>query len=221
MRVPLLWPVVIAACVISGCAGRRSQDAPDMAAATGLVSGGSGRRHSDDRAGWAKCSASDYAYLPSGRGWDRSRWRSLIIRARRPPIAAVTCARPAATPACTLTSCSTVDIVAMPMRRGYADSGNGWAANPGSCASPVYVQSAVEGGRDIDAVIGWITGSRDARPNRAIVVGEDEGGWAALGYASAYTNTPNPRVTRKSSMSVARWAPAPHRRRGIFAAPTC
>jgi dienelactone hydrolase len=82
-------------------------------------------------------------------------------------------------------------IVAMPLRRGFGDSGDGWAANPGSCASPDYVQAAVEGGRDIDAVVRWVTGSHDARPDGIVVAGEDEGGWAALGYASV----PNPRLS--------------------------
>jgi dienelactone hydrolase len=80
-------------------------------------------------------------------------------------------------------------VVALPLRRGYGRSDAGWAADPGSCASPDYVKSGFEAARDIAAVADYLEKSPDVRPHGLVVAGEDEGGWAALAFASVPANT--------------------------------
>ncbi|MBV9811370.1 MAG: hypothetical protein JO326_01370 [Acetobacteraceae bacterium] len=80
-------------------------------------------------------------------------------------------------------------VVALPLRRGYGDSDAEWAADPGSCASPDYVKSGIEGARDIAAVADFLEKSPDVRASGLVVAGEDEGGWAALAFASVPVNT--------------------------------
>ena len=75
-------------------------------------------------------------------------------------------------------------IVLIPLRRGYGDTGTGWAADPGSCESPDYVRSGIEAARDIAATVVYLERSNEVKRSGLVVMGEDEGGWAALAYGS-------------------------------------
>jgi pimeloyl-ACP methyl ester carboxylesterase len=81
-------------------------------------------------------------------------------------------------------------VVVFPLRRGYGDRDTAWAQNPGSCASPDFVNSAIEGGRDIDAAVTASDNLPYAKSDGMVILGEDEGAWAMLGYALR----PNPNI---------------------------
>jgi len=75
-------------------------------------------------------------------------------------------------------------VVMLALRRGYGDSEGEQAENPGSCASPDYVKSGLEGGRDLAAILAFTVKQPYAKPQGAVIAGEGAGGWAVLGYAS-------------------------------------
>jgi dienelactone hydrolase len=75
-------------------------------------------------------------------------------------------------------------VVFLPLRRGYGDSPGAWAENPGSCASPDYIRAGREGARDLAAALDYALKQPFVRPDGAVLIGEDSGGWAVLGYAS-------------------------------------
>ena len=87
-------------------------------------------------------------------------------------------------------------IVVMPLRRGYGATAGAWAANPGPCAAPDYIDAGLEAGRDIDAAIQYASALPYARSDGIVVAGEGEGGWAVLGYAAR----PNPDVAAMVNM---------------------
>jgi pimeloyl-ACP methyl ester carboxylesterase len=74
--------------------------------------------------------------------------------------------------------------VVLPLRRGYGESEGDWPENPGACASPDYVRAGQEGARDLDAVLRFAVAQPYAKADGAVIVGEDAGGWAVLGYAA-------------------------------------
>jgi dienelactone hydrolase len=75
-------------------------------------------------------------------------------------------------------------VVVLALRRGYGDSRGGWAEDPGACASPDYAHSGLEGARDLDAILAFAVHQPWAKPEDAVIVGEDAGGWAVIAYAS-------------------------------------
>ncbi len=81
-------------------------------------------------------------------------------------------------------------IVVYALRRGYGDTGGGWAETYGSCRHPDYVDAGLETARDIAAIVDYATALPFARPDGAIVVGQSAGGWGTIAYASL----PHPRV---------------------------
>ncbi len=74
--------------------------------------------------------------------------------------------------------------VVLALRRGYGESRGGWAEDPGACASPDYAQAGREGARDLDAILTFAVHQPWAKPDDAVIVGEDSGGWAVIAFAS-------------------------------------
>jgi dienelactone hydrolase len=75
-------------------------------------------------------------------------------------------------------------VVAVPMRRGYGDTGGEWAENYGKCGSPDYRRAGLESAKDIAAAVAYMTGQAFVEPERAIVVGQSAGGWGSVALAS-------------------------------------
>jgi len=75
-------------------------------------------------------------------------------------------------------------VVALPMRRGYGETGGAWAEEYGRCANPDYKRGGLESAKDIQAAVDYLTGLPFVEPERAIVVGQSAGGWASVALAS-------------------------------------
>jgi dienelactone hydrolase len=74
--------------------------------------------------------------------------------------------------------------VAYVLRRGYGETGGGWAEDPLGCSHPDYVRGGIETAIDIDAAVDFLTAQPEVKPLGAIVVGQSAGGWGAIAYAS-------------------------------------
>ena len=75
-------------------------------------------------------------------------------------------------------------VVALPMRRGYGETGGAWAENYGKCDSPDYYGAGLQGAADIRATIDFMRGQPFVAPDRTIVVGQSAGGWATVALSS-------------------------------------
>jgi dienelactone hydrolase len=79
-------------------------------------------------------------------------------------------------------------VVAMPVRRGYGETGGTWAEDYGGCNGADYVAGGLASAADIDAVVRYMRALPYVAPDRLVVVGQSAGGWASLAYASRYPN---------------------------------
>jgi dienelactone hydrolase len=70
-------------------------------------------------------------------------------------------------------------MVAVPMRRGYGDTGN-WPENPGPCNNPDFVAAGNAAADDILGVVGRLRLLRIARPDRILLVGQSAGGFGVV-----------------------------------------
>ncbi|MEI6160867.1 MAG: prolyl oligopeptidase family serine peptidase [Roseococcus sp.] len=113
--------------------------------------------------------------------------RLVVINHGSPPDPAV---RPAMRPA----SCQSEAVrwftarghlVAIPMRRGYGQTGGAWAEGYGNCNAPDYARAGRETARDILATVRAMQARPGTPAGPAIVVGQSAGGWGALALASA------------------------------------
>ncbi len=75
-------------------------------------------------------------------------------------------------------------LVAIPMRRGYGQTGGAWAESFGGCALADYAQAGRETARDILAVVQAMRTQPGAASAPAVVVGQSAGGWGALALAA-------------------------------------
>jgi len=75
-------------------------------------------------------------------------------------------------------------VVALPLRRGYGDSGGTWAEAYGKCDAPDYLGAGLQGAADIQATIDFMRGQPFVAPDRTIVVGQSAGGWASMALSS-------------------------------------
>jgi dienelactone hydrolase len=76
-------------------------------------------------------------------------------------------------------------IAAIPMRRGYGQTGGSWAETYGACARADYANAGRETARDILAVVRAMRARPDVAPTPALVVGQSAGGWGGLALAAA------------------------------------
>jgi pimeloyl-ACP methyl ester carboxylesterase len=74
--------------------------------------------------------------------------------------------------------------VVMALRRGYGGSAGDWSENPGACASPDYARPGLQGAHDLQMILAYSLHQPWAKPDGAVIVGEDSGGWAVLAFAS-------------------------------------
>jgi dienelactone hydrolase len=76
------------------------------------------------------------------------------------------------------------NVVALPMRRGYGETGGNWAENYGSCNNANFVNAGLESAKDVTAALTYLMKEPFVDPDRAIVVGQSAGGWASVALAS-------------------------------------
>ena len=74
--------------------------------------------------------------------------------------------------------------VVVPMRRGYGNSGGGWAENPGPCANSNYFNAGIASSQDLAVVIAYMRRQSFVDPKRIVLIGHSAGGWASLAAAS-------------------------------------
>ncbi len=75
-------------------------------------------------------------------------------------------------------------VVALPLRRGYGESGGSWAEGYGSCELADYFNAGLQGAADIQATLDFMRAQPYVAPDRTIVVGQSAGGWATVALSS-------------------------------------
>ena len=75
-------------------------------------------------------------------------------------------------------------VVALPLRRGYGESGGHWAESYGKCDSPDYYNAGLQGAADIKATIDYMRSQPYVAPDNTLVVGQSAGGWATIAFSS-------------------------------------
>jgi dienelactone hydrolase len=76
-------------------------------------------------------------------------------------------------------------VVALPLRRGYGESGGDWAEGYGSCELAEYFNAGLQGAADIQATLDFMRAQPYVAPDRTIVVGQSAGGWATVALSSS------------------------------------
>ena len=75
-------------------------------------------------------------------------------------------------------------VVALPLRRGYGETGGARAEAYGSCANPDYFTAGLQGAADIAATLDFMRRRPFVSADRSIVVGQSAGGWATVALSS-------------------------------------
>jgi dienelactone hydrolase len=75
-------------------------------------------------------------------------------------------------------------VVALPLRRGYGETGGDWAEGYGLCDAPDYYRAGLQGAADIQATIDFMRTQPYVAADRTIVVGQSAGGWATVALSS-------------------------------------
>src|SRR5882757_10733025 len=68
-------------------------------------------------------------------------------------------------------------VVAVPLRRGYGETGGAWAEDYGPCNNPDYAGAGLQTAADIKAAIDFMRTQPFVAPDHTIVVGQSAGGW--------------------------------------------
>src|SRR5262245_30381467 len=79
-------------------------------------------------------------------------------------------------------------LVALPLRRGYGETGGPWLENFGSCSTPDYYRAGLTTAEDIRTAADFLRDRSDVRRDRVLLVGVSAGGWGSL--AAAGQNPP-------------------------------
>ena len=75
-------------------------------------------------------------------------------------------------------------VVAVPLRRGYGETGGQYAEASGPCDASDYFGSGTQAARDVDAAVQFMRGQPLVQPDRTLIVGQSAGGWATVGYSA-------------------------------------
>lgn len=75
-------------------------------------------------------------------------------------------------------------VVAVPLRRGYGETGGRWAEDYGRCEVPDYFGAGLQTAADIRAAIDFMRTQPFVAPDRTIVVGQSAGGWGTIALSS-------------------------------------
>ena len=74
--------------------------------------------------------------------------------------------------------------VLVPTRRGYGESGGGWAETYGTCRDPDYHAAGLETARDLRAAVDAVRGTAWADTSRVVLAGQSAGGFGSVAAAS-------------------------------------
>jgi dienelactone hydrolase len=75
-------------------------------------------------------------------------------------------------------------MVALPLRRGYGQTGGAWRESYGSCSDPDYYRAGLATAEDIEAAAGFFRARAEVARERVLLVGYSAGGWGSLALAS-------------------------------------
>ncbi len=75
-------------------------------------------------------------------------------------------------------------VVALPLRRGYGETGGAWAEAYGRCETPDYYSAGLQSAADVQATIDFMRTQPYVAPDRTLVVGQSAGGWATVALSS-------------------------------------
>ena len=75
-------------------------------------------------------------------------------------------------------------MVALPLRRGYGETGGPWLEQYGACNNPDYYRAGLTTAEDIDATIGFFRARSETARDRIILIGWSAGGWGSIAAAS-------------------------------------
>src|SRR5262245_46382752 len=75
-------------------------------------------------------------------------------------------------------------MVALPLRRGYGETGGAWAENYGSCSNPDYYRAGLTSAEDIEAALAFFRVRLEVDRDRVLLVGWSAGGWGSIALAS-------------------------------------
>lgn len=75
-------------------------------------------------------------------------------------------------------------LVALPLRRGYGETGGPWVENFGSCSSPDYYRAGLTTAEDIRTAADFLRDRSDVRRDHVLLIGVSAGGWGSLAAAS-------------------------------------
>jgi len=74
--------------------------------------------------------------------------------------------------------------VALPLRRGYGQTGGPWIEGYGSCRNPDYSRAGLATADDIQSVMDFFRDRSDLERDRILLVGWSAGGWGSIATAS-------------------------------------
>jgi dienelactone hydrolase len=75
-------------------------------------------------------------------------------------------------------------MVALPLRRGYGETGGAWAENYGSCTNPDYHRAGLTSAEDIAAALDFLRARPEVERDRVLLIGWSAGGWGSIATAS-------------------------------------
>ena len=75
-------------------------------------------------------------------------------------------------------------MVALPLRRGYGETGGAWAESYGSCSNPDYYRAGLTSAEDIADAIAFFRVRLEVDRDRVLVIGWSAGGWGSIALAS-------------------------------------
>jgi dienelactone hydrolase len=75
-------------------------------------------------------------------------------------------------------------MVALPLRRGYGQTGGPWREAYGSCSNPDYYRAGLTTAEDIAAAVDFFRARPESARERVLLVGYSAGGWGSLALAS-------------------------------------
>lgn len=71
-------------------------------------------------------------------------------------------------------------LVALPLRRGYGETGGPWREAYGSCGDPNYYRAGLVTAEDIQAVVGFFRARPEVARDRVLLIGQSAGGWGSI-----------------------------------------
>jgi dienelactone hydrolase len=75
-------------------------------------------------------------------------------------------------------------MVALPLRRGYGETGGPWVENYGACNNPDYYRAGLTSAEDIQAAVGFFRAHSEVQRDRILLIGLSAGGWGSIAAAS-------------------------------------